>query len=106
MSMLFFLIQRALAKAFGQAAERTGDTSSPHRQHSTQDIVETIWVGMSASQLRNSFGSPKAIRPTPSGEVWTYSNLSHVGGDTDVVMGNGVVQSWGNKPSAALSAGP
>lgn len=109
MSLIFFLVKRMLAKAFGadmldpQAHNRTTpqqrpSSSQPYSQRTanqnTLDVVETMWVGMSADQLRAAFGVPLSKENIAGGEVWIYANLNGQGVQTAITIQNNLVAHW------------
>jgi len=91
LSLIFYLVKRALARAFGQAQQQTQQSSSP-----SHDVVETIWAGMSVTQLRTTFGTPQSKRNIQGGEIWVYANLNGQGTETSITIQNGMVVSWQN----------
>ena len=101
LSLIFYLVKRALARAFGavqqtQASSRTH--SDPYQQSSSpsHDVVETIWAGMSVTQLRTTFGTPQSKQNIQGGEIWAYANLNGQGTETSITIQNGMVVSWQN----------
>lgn len=111
MSLIFYLVKRMLAKAFGvdafnpqngrkTAPKQPSQPYSNYQQTANQnalDVVETMWVGMSAQQLMSAFGSPSTKQIVAGGEIWTYANLNGNGTQTAVTIQNGLVSSWQNK---------
>lgn len=106
MSLVFFLVRRALTKAFGQMNVPQQGTShqTRHQPHPTAeqpprapqgDIIETIWVGMSTEQLRQSFGEPTTIKRNGQIEIWSYPRLDgQQGHTTEVTLENSVITKW------------
>lgn len=94
MSLIMFLVKRALAKSFGSMQDGQQSAQPQNRRAEGHDIVETIWAGMSTAQLRNTFGRPKTINPATNGEVWIYTGLNGVGIDTAVTIENNLVKHW------------
>lgn len=96
-----YLIKRALTRAFGnmpQQSQNRAQQNAPHypprNTPPSQDVVETIWAGMSIAQLQQAFGAPSSKQVTASGEIWTYSNLNGYGIQTAITIEGGAVKSW------------
>ena len=104
-SLVMYLAKRALARAFGQMQQPQQPRSNPQPAEGN-DIVETMWAGMSIDQLRATFGTPQSKQATASGDIWVYANLNGQGTETSITITNGVVTSWQNAPSEkkAISA--
>ena len=112
LSLIGYLIKRALSRAFG--GQNPFDPASPHshrhdqptRQHDA-NVIETIWVGMKTDQLLKNFGSPQSKQVIPYGAVWTYANLNGAAGtETEVTIQHDAVVSWQDKrrePPAAIT---
>jgi hypothetical protein len=101
LSLIFYLAKRALARMFGQMQQTQASSRThpdPHQQsYSTgHDVVETIWAGMSVTQLRTTFGTPQSKRNIQGGEIWVYANLNGQGTETSITIQNGMVVSWQN----------
>jgi len=119
MSLVFFLVRRALAKAFGgtNPMQQQGQQQRGHQPHANprqprqtannSDVVETIWAGMSATQLRTSFGMPQSKQNIQGGEIWVYANLNGQGTETEITIENGIVSGWKDtvSPPPTLSQG-
>lgn len=97
MSLVFMLVQRMLKRAFGAATaqhpDTMGNTPSPHPAPN-DNVVETIWAGMPAPQLRRTFGEPRTVNMTQNGEVWTYANLNGQGTRTAITIERGIITTW------------
>ena len=102
MSLIFYLVKRALARMFGQMQQQKQQSSrthaDPYQQSSStgHDVVETIWAGMGVNQLRTAFGTPQSKQNIQDGEIWTYANLNGQGTETAITIQDGVVISWEN----------
>jgi hypothetical protein len=101
MSLIFYLVKRALARAFGnvqQSQQSSRTHADPYQQSSStgHDVVETIWAGMGVNQLRTAFGTPQSKQNIQDGEIWTYANLNGQGTETAITIQDGVVISWEN----------
>lgn len=103
MSLVFFLVRRALTKTFGQMNGPQPDVSrhphaprpTPSRPTQQSDIIETIWVGMSTAQLRQSFGEPTTIQRNGAREIWSYPRLDgQHGHTTEITVENGLITKW------------
>lgn len=116
-TLIIYLIKRMLTKAFGNMPAHD---RSYHPEHSEQfgragssewrtppdhNIVDTLWEGMSAGQLRQSFGSPQEVVRSGESEVWVYANLNGQNTTTSVTLENGIVTYWRdtNIPRKAIS---
>lgn len=106
-SLMMYLVKRMLAKAFGAGPinsqpHQNPKNWNPNRTSSAnqnrQDIVETMWVGMSASQLVNSLGPALTKDYSGNREIWTYLNLKGQGTKTAVAIENGIVVNWQDMP--------
>jgi hypothetical protein len=102
LSLIFYLVKRALARAFGnvqQAQQSSRTHADPYQQSSSagHDVVETIWAGMSINQLRTAFGTPQSKQNIQGGEVWVYANLNGQGTETAITIENGMVSNWSNQ---------
>jgi hypothetical protein len=63
MSLIFYLVKRALARAFGnvqQSQQSSRTHADPYQQSSStgHDVVETIWAGINCE--------PHSAHPTPN----------------------------------------
>lgn len=114
MAFVFYLVKRALTKAFGgdmfgQASSGGGaapdSSSSSATSYPTRDIVDTVWEGMRAEQLEKSFGLPKSKMTSGTQEIWTYANLNGQGTETSITLENGIVVFWQDAavPQRAIS---
>ncbi len=106
MAFIFFLIKRAMKRAFGDVAdmERQAQQARPSQRHQTssQDVIETIWDGMSSAHLIDSFGAPdQKLRSSPIGEIWIYRHMAGRTSPTEIHIENGSVTKW----QAAASQG-
>ncbi len=105
MSLIFYLVKRALARTFGNMPE-PHQQPNPQNTSSSHDVVETIWAGMSVNQLRTTFGTPKSKQNSQGGEVWVYANLNGQGTETEITIENGMVAGWKDKVSSSSSLSP
>jgi hypothetical protein len=96
MSLIMYLVKRALTKSFGSMQGAQQPPRPQNQRAEGHDIVETIWAGMSTAQLRTSFGAPKTINPATNGEVWIYTGLNGQGIDTAITIENNSVKHWQN----------
>ena len=103
LSLIFFVVKRALARAFGTVQQSQNSSRHKQSEHQNQqsssshtDVVETIWVGMNVNQLRTTFGTPQSKQNIQSGEIWLYANLNGQGTETEISIQNGIVTSWQN----------
>lgn len=97
MSLVFFMVKRILARAFGNMPSSNNHqphTDSRSANQNSNDVVETIWAGMSATQLRATFGTPFKKENVKSGEIWTYANLNGIDTETDVSIKDNQVTNW------------
>lgn len=103
LSLIFYLVKRALARAFGAVQQSQHSSRHSQSEHQNQqssspshDVVETIWAGMSVTQLRTTFGTPQSKQNIQGGEIWAYANLNGQGTETSITIQNGMVVSWQN----------
>ncbi|HOO49884.1 MAG TPA: hypothetical protein PLK94_01200 [Alphaproteobacteria bacterium] len=109
MAFIFFLIKRALQRAFGDVAsmqaEAQNDPTRAARHGNTSDIIETIWIGMSADQLRMTFGAPTSKEKVSfTQENWIYQKWQGRDTPTKVTLENNKVTSWEELPPLQISA--
>lgn len=110
-SLMMYLAKRVISKAFGVDAispksAQPQRKSNPYKTNSanqnSQDVVDTIWVGMSVDQLLKSFGEALTKQYVAGGEVWTYLNLNGQGTQTAITIRNGMIVTWQDiRPRAA-----
>ena len=113
MSLMMYLVKRALSKALGGHMPGAQNRTRPHPSSQTSqqntysrptshqnqdDVVETIWVGMSTDQLRRSFGAPLQRETVANGEIWSYANLNGQGIQTRVAIHKHAVTGWQDHP--------
>lgn len=110
MSLVFFLVKRALAKALGgmppqmqtrnnppaSASAPAPSAAPPPASTPTAEVIETIWAGMSATELESTFGAPATRTKTDTGDVWVYSDMDGGHTNTAIIIEGGVVKSWSN----------
>ena len=94
MALVFYVVKRVVTKAFGDMPSYNPQPHPAQQNTPHQDIVETLWEGMSAGQLRQSFGSPQEIVRSGNSEVWVYANLNGQNTPTSVTLENGIVTYW------------
>jgi len=101
MAFIFFLIKRAMKRAFGnvadfdQQAQQDQRTGQAHRPPHSADIIETLWDGMSTSQLVASYGQPdQKYRENQTREIWTYMRMTGRTAPTEITIENGSVTKW------------
>ncbi|MDY0029040.1 MAG: hypothetical protein RBR86_03760 [Pseudobdellovibrionaceae bacterium] len=110
MAFIFFLIKRALQRAFGDVAamRQAGTQNDPSRaanHSSTSDIIETIWIGMSSDQLRMTFGAPTSKEKLSfTQENWIYQKWQGRDTPTKVTLENNRVTSWEELPPPQITA--
>ncbi len=96
MSLIMYLVKRALAKSFGNMPQQ----NSQHPQYKPQpsqpqhDVVETIWAGMTTDQLRTAFGAPQSKEKNEANEIWVYPNLNGHGTQTRITIENNAIKQW------------
>lgn len=96
LSLIFYLVKRALARVFGQM-QQTQQSTRQQSSSASHDVVETIWAGMSINQLRTAFGTPQSKQNIQGGEIWVYANLNGQGTETAITIRDGVVSNWKNQ---------
>jgi len=98
MALIFFLIKRAMKRAFGNVADfdqQAQQTRQAHRPPHSADIIETLWDGMTTSQLIASYGQPdQKYRDGQAREIWTYTRMTGRTDPTEITIENGSVTKW------------
>ncbi len=97
--LIFAMIGRMLERALGGSLNgsmadsmRRGPQSDsikrPHTGPQDNNIIDTIWVGMSAAQLQSTLGHPTAQHTNTDGSfLWSYPNM-------DVTLERNTVKGW------------
>lgn len=105
MALMFFIIKRALKKAFGGSVDMGSfDINNPPHARNTPDqqddtIVETIWAGMPAQQLIKTFGQPQTVTKTGiNSEVWVYPIFNGKLEPTEIQIENEAITKWQTTP--------
>jgi hypothetical protein len=106
-ALIFYLVKRLLARAFGQMnqpvdIQKSKDESSDifevrGHQPRDQNVVETIWVGMTASQLIAAFGHPQRTEKKGPQDIWVYTNITGHGAETAISLDQNRVSDWQNR---------
>jgi len=93
--LILFMVRRIIARAFGNIQEAQNNATPPHRHQNDGSVIETIWAGMTTTQLTRTYGEPERKNKIgPDSEVWTYSNFEGSPLPTDVTIQHGKVTGW------------
>lgn len=106
-ALIFYLVKRLLTKVFGQM-NRPVDREKPKNQSSDifgvsrgqapdQNVVETIWVGMTTSQLIAAFGHPQRTEKKGPQDIWVYTNITGNGAETAISLFQNRISDWQNE---------
>lgn len=68
----------------------------PKGQAPDQNVVETIWVGMTVSQLIAAFGHPQRTEKKGTQDIWVYTNITGHGAETAISLDQNRVSDWQN----------
>ena len=93
LALVFAMLKRVLERAFRGATPPINDhikrprPSAPHNDN----VIDTIWIGMSAAQLQTAFGHPHRQESKPDGTyLWSYP-------DMEVTLERNAVKGWTRK---------
>ena len=92
LALVFAMLKRILERALGGAPLRGPQHEGIKRPRSEppkdDNVIDTIWVGMSAAQLQAVFGDPASQQSNNDGSVlWSYPNMS-------VTLERNAVKGW------------
>lgn len=105
-SLILFMLKRALSRAFGnmEGLDSAQNAPQPRKYQNDGSVVETLWAGMTPAQLTATFGPPSSKNKTgPNSEVWTYSMFGGKPDPTQITIENGMVTGWDKAPLERLS---
>ena len=96
--LIFAMIGRMLERALGgsmngsmgdgERGPMSDSLKRPRTQQPNDNIIDTIWVGMSATQMQSTLGRPVSQQSNPDGSfLWSYPNM-------DVTLERNAVKGW------------
>lgn len=102
MSLVMFMAKSMIKRAMRNMSDMPRPSDSAYKGTgraftNNDNVIDTLWVGMTTDQLIKSFGTPESKTITSSAEEWTFLNINGPDTTTIVTIRNNAVSGWVNK---------